>query len=132
MMAWAQALFVTEFLYGILIPFEKTSILLLYLRLFRVHRWFRYTSYGLIAYIWAWGISESIVAVVQCMPVEFQWNKSIEGTCIDQLAYFRWVSVPNVIHDVVMLIVPVPIVWNLQIGLRQKFALSTIFAIGSL
>ena len=131
MVAWAQALFITEFMYGILIPLEKTTLLLLYLRIFSIHRWFRWTTYGMIAYIWAWGISESIVAVAQCAPVEFQWNKQIEGTCIDQLAYYRWVSVPNVIHDVFMLIVVAPVVWKLKIELRKKIALCSIFLIGS-
>ncbi|KAJ8106144.1 hypothetical protein ONZ43_g7161 [Nemania bipapillata] len=130
---WAQTLFVTELLYGLVFPIEKTTILLLYLRLFRVHRWFRITTYFLIAYIWLWGISEVIVAIAQCQPIAFQWDKTIEGgKCIDQLAYYRWVSVPNVIHDVVMLIMPLPVVWILKIDLRQKLALSAVFLIGSI
>ncbi|KAI1166563.1 hypothetical protein F5B18DRAFT_648628 [Nemania serpens] len=130
--SWAQTLFVTELLYGLVFPVEKTTILLLYLRLFRVHRWFRTTTYFLIAYIWLWGISEVIVAIAQCRPVSFQWDKTIQGQCIDQLAYYRWVSVPNVIHDVVMLILPLPVVWILKVDLRQKLALSAVFLIGSI
>ncbi|KAI1147214.1 hypothetical protein F4825DRAFT_455722 [Nemania diffusa] len=130
---WAQTLFVTELLYGLVFPIEKTTILLLYLRLFRVHRWFRVTTYFLIAYIWLWGISEVIVAIAQCQPIAFQWNRKIEGGhCIDQLAYYRWVSVPNVIHDVVMLIMPLPVVWTLKIDFRQKLALTAVFLIGSI
>lgn len=132
MKPWAQSLFITEFVYGLLIPTEKTSILLLYLRLFNIHHWFRYTTYAMIAYIWAWGVSESIVAVAQCKPVAYQWNKQLDGTCIDQLAYFRWVSVPNVIHDLAMLILPVPVVWQLQIPGRQRLALLALFLFGSM
>ncbi|TRX88462.1 hypothetical protein FHL15_010652 [Xylaria flabelliformis] len=129
---WAQTLFVTELLYGLVFPIEKTTILLLYLRLFRIHRWFRITTYLLITYIWLWGISEVIVAISQCIPIAYQWDKSLNGHCIDQLAYYRWVSVPNVIHDVIMLILPLPMVWSLQIDLRQKLALSGVFLIGSI
>ncbi|KAI0973639.1 hypothetical protein F4678DRAFT_459120 [Xylaria arbuscula] len=129
---WAQTLFVTELLYGLVFPIEKTTILLLYLRLFHVHRWFRITTYILITYIWLWGISEVIVAIAQCIPVAYQWDKSLDGHCINQLAYYRWVSVPNVIHDVVMLVLPLPMVWSLQIDLRQKVALSGVFLIGSI
>lgn len=132
MKAWAQALFVTEFLYGLLIPLVKSSILLLYLRLFSIHHWFRYTTYGLLAYIWLWGISETLVSVFQCKPVAYQWNKELHGKCIDQLSYYRWVSVPNVIHDVVMLVIPAPVVWKLKIDIRQKLALSAVFFIGSM
>ncbi|KAI0478020.1 hypothetical protein F4859DRAFT_520913 [Xylaria cf. heliscus] len=70
--SWAQTLFVTELLYGLVFPIEKTTILLLYLRLFRIHRWFRVTTYLLIAYIWLWGISEVIVAISQCIPIAYQ------------------------------------------------------------
>lgn len=132
MKAWAQALFVTEFLYGLLIPLVKSSILLLYLRLFRIHHWFRYTTYCLLAYIWLWGISESLVSIFQCKPIAYQWNKSLNGKCINQLSYYRWVSVPNVIHDVVMLLVPAPVVWKLKIDIRQKLALSAVFFVGSM
>ncbi|KAI2640772.1 hypothetical protein GGS26DRAFT_599741 [Hypomontagnella submonticulosa] len=132
MISWAQTLFVTELMYGILFPLEKTSILLLYLRFFQIHRWFRFTTYVLIAYIWMWGVSEVLVAIFQCNPVAYQWDRTISGTCIDQLGYYRWVSVPNVVHDVAMLILPAPVVWKLQIGLRQKLALTGVFLIGSI
>ncbi|OTA77995.1 hypothetical protein M434DRAFT_382426 [Hypoxylon sp. CO27-5] len=130
---WAQTLFVVELLYGILFPLEKTSILLLYLRLFHVHRWFRLTTYILIVYIWLWGASEVLVAIFQCKPIQYQWDKSISGGhCINQLGDYRWVSVPNIVHDIAMLVVPAPVVWKLQIGLRQKLALSCVFLIGSI
>ena len=129
---WAQTLLVLELLYGPLIALEKTSILLLYRRIFSVHRWFRFTTDALIVYIWMWATSEFLVAIFQCQPIAYQWDKSIPGDCINQLAYFRWISVPNVIHDVVMLAMPAPMIWKLQIGLRQKLALGTVFLIGSM
>ena len=133
LVAWAKVLFILEIIYGWVIPMGKTSVLLLYLRLFGIRRWFRYTTWALVVYIWMWGVSEVVVAVVQCQPVAFQWDKSIEGGwCIDQLAYYRWVSVPNLIHDVLMLLLPVPVVWDLRIGWRQKLALSSVFLLGSL
>ncbi|KAH9896197.1 hypothetical protein F4778DRAFT_783479 [Xylariomycetidae sp. FL2044] len=132
LISWAKALFITEILYGILIPMEKTSILLLYLRLFYIHRWFRFVTFGMMAYIWIWGICEALVGTFQCTPIEYQWNRQIEGHCFDQLAYFHWHAIPNIIHDVVMLIVPAPVVWKLQITVRQKIALSSVFLIGSI
>jgi hypothetical protein len=127
-----QALFVTEFLYGIIIALEKTSILLLYIRIFGIHAWFRRLTWGLIVYIWMWGISESVVAVFQCSPVRHQWDVQTPGTCINQTNFYRWIPIPNVLHDLVMLLAPVPIVWGLQIGVRQKMAITMIFVTGSL
>ncbi|KAI5917608.1 hypothetical protein F4810DRAFT_716267 [Camillea tinctor] len=102
-------------MYAIIFPLEKTSILLLYLRLFRVHRWFRFVAYVLMAYIWMWGVSLILVAIFQCNPLAYQWHKTIDGTCIDQLNFFRWITIPNVVHNVVMLITPTPVIWKLEI-----------------
>ncbi|CAJ2509530.1 Uu.00g145560.m01.CDS01 [Anthostomella pinea] len=132
MTRWAETLLATEVIYGVVIPLEKTSILLLYLRLFHIHRWFRVTTYVLIAYIWMWASSEILVAIFQCSPVALQWDKSLKGVCIDQLQYYRWISVPNVIHDLVMLAVPMPVVWKLQVSIRQKVALIFVFLVGSI
>jgi len=132
MVSWAQTLFVTEFIYGLLMALEKSAILLLYLRLFHIHRWFRVTTYVLLVVIWMWGISESLVAIFQCKPVTLQWNKKLDGTCINQLEYYRYVRVPNVIHDLVMLVLPLPVVWKLRIAIRQKIALMSVFLFGSM
>ncbi|KAI0842997.1 hypothetical protein F5Y06DRAFT_291986 [Hypoxylon sp. FL0890] len=43
-----------------------------------------------------------------------------------------WVGVPDVIHDIVMLILPAPVVGKLQVRLRQKLALTCVFLIGSI
>ncbi|KAH9983959.1 integral membrane protein [Xylariaceae sp. FL0662B] len=132
MVKWGQILFATEIFYGMLFPLEKTSILLLYLRIFYVHRWFRWGTYALIAYIWVWGITEEFIAIFLCKPVAYQWDQyrpdeTPGASCLDQLAYYRWVSVPNVIHDVAMIIVPVPMIWRSKIATRQKLAVSCVF-----
>ena len=129
---WAQTLFVVILLHAPLMALEKTSILLLYRRIFSIQPWFRISTTILIVYIWCWAASEFLVAIFQCKPVAYQWNKELNGTCIDQLAFFRWISVPNLIHDIAMLVLPLPMIWNLQVGTRQKFALSLVFLIGSL
>ncbi|OTB02098.1 hypothetical protein M426DRAFT_62784 [Hypoxylon sp. CI-4A] len=136
LISWALSIFVTGILYSLLFPIEKTAILLLYLRLFHIHHWFRLTTYFLIAYIWVWGIVELFVYTFLCKPVSYQWNQwyqpPVQGTCFNQVSYFRWISVPNVIHDIVMLFLPAPIVWNLKIELRKKLALSCVFLVGSI
>jgi len=121
-----------EVLYGIAMPLEKTAILLLYLRLFSVHRWFQLTNYVLIITIWLWGISKLFIAIFQCKPIAFQWDKTIQGTCINQIDYYRWIRLPNLIHDVVILVLPIPVIWRLRIAIHQKIALMSIFALGSL
>ncbi|KAF3762720.1 hypothetical protein M406DRAFT_323664 [Cryphonectria parasitica EP155] len=129
---FAQTLFAMEILYSMAIAIMKTSILLLYRRIFGVERWFRHFTWGLIVYVWLWALSETIVAIVQCTPVAYQWDKTLNGVCIDQLATYRFIPLPNVLHDVVLLALPTPMIWALQkVSRAQKIALTVVFLIGS-
>lgn len=115
--ARAKTLFVTEFIHGLIMAMEKTSILLLYIRIFRVQRWFLYLGWAMIAFVWLWALSELLVATFQCSPIAYQWDTTLDGTCINQIAFYQWISIPNIIHDVALLAIPSPMIWRLQVSL---------------
>ena len=46
--------------------------------------------------------------------------------------FFNGNSIPNIITDAAILILPLPYIWKLQLPLAQKLALSSIFALGVL
>ena len=74
-----------------------------------------------------------IVLVVSfwCKPIAYSKDRTIAGgTCIDQLAYFRYNTIPNISIDVAMLILPLPLVWKLQTSTTQKLGLTAIFLTG--
>ncbi|KAI1147956.1 hypothetical protein F4825DRAFT_465275 [Nemania diffusa] len=127
-----QTLFITQLLHSLTLPFAKTSILLLILRIFHSVRWLCYASYALIAYIWVWSATELLLTIFQCKPIAFQWDHSLEGTCINQVVYFRAISALSAVHDLAMLILPLPVVWKLQLKTRRKVALSAVFLVGSI
>lgn len=130
---FAQTLFAMEIIYSLVIAIEKTSILLLYRRIFGVQRGFRTFIWGMIVFLWMWALIETVVAIAQCTPVAYQWDKSLDGACIDQLATYRYIPLPNVVHDIVLLALPTPMIWQLQkISIYQKLALTVVFLIGSL
>lgn len=130
---FAQTLFAMEILYSLAIAIGKTSILLLYYRIFGVQRGFRMFIWAMVIFLWMWALAETIISVVQCTPVAYQWDKSLDGACIDQLATYRYIPLPNVVHDVVLLALPTPMIWQLQkVSIHQKLALTLVFLIGSL
>lgn len=133
MARFAQTLFAMEIIYGLVIAIEKTSILLLYRRVFGVRRGFSAVVWGMIVFLWTWALAETVVALAQCTPVAYQWDKSLQGTCIDQLASYQYIPLPNVVHDIVLLVLPTPMIWQLQkVSVQQKVALTVVFLIGSL
>lgn len=112
----------------------KTPILLQYKRIFDFQPWFRGLSFGMIVYVWKSGaISQTITSIVQCIPICYQWNKDQHGTCIDQLATYRYIPLPDVIHNDVLSALPAPMIWQLpEISRTQKLALTVVFLLGPL
>ncbi|TRX88390.1 hypothetical protein FHL15_010703 [Xylaria flabelliformis] len=127
-----QTLFITQIFHSLVLPFAKTSILLLILRIFHRIRWLCYAAYILITYIWLWSATELLLTIFQCKPIAFQWDRSLGGTCVNQVAYFRAISALSTVHDLAMLILPLPAVWRLQLETRRKVALSGVFLVGSI
>lgn len=113
------------------VALPKISILCLYLRIF-VKRGTRIACYVLIGVITANWIAFSIADIFQCTPVAYQWDKSIaHGTCFNDTLFSRASSVPNIITDVVMLVLPIPVLWRLQTSTVRKLGLTVVFFTGS-
>lgn len=51
---------------------------------------------------------------------------------IDNEALSIWGSLPNIVTDVAMLILPMRVVWNLHLATRLKVGLAITFLVGSL
>ena len=125
--------FVTSFelLYSMALTAGKISVCLLYLRLFP-QRWFKAAVFSVIVFQVAWAITVIVIAFAQCTPMGKQWHPRIPGHCINQVAYNGYISLPNIFSDAVVIVLPMPIIWKLQLSMSQKLALTSIFLIGSI
>ncbi|KAA8568755.1 hypothetical protein EYC84_007749 [Monilinia fructicola] len=125
--------FATELIWACAMGLIKISILLLYIRIFGSMRYFRITAYNFGAFTVAWAIMVLFVCAFQCLPVAYQWDKSIEGgRCINSWLFFTVGSSFDVLVDLALLILPLPAIWNLQLSILQKLSLIAIFCLGSL
>ena len=78
-------------------------------------------------------LSSVFVVIFQCKPIALAWDKTIEGgSCIDMVAFFRYSIIPDIVTDVGMLILPLPIVWNLHASFAQRAGLTAVFLTGSM
>ncbi|KAI9790608.1 MAG: hypothetical protein M1816_004940 [Peltula sp. TS41687] len=108
----------------------KLAILCLYLRAFaKLYCWASYVvAVVIVANIFA-GI---IMCLNNCKPIAYKWDKTIPGgSCNDLMAAYRWISLPNLITDVAMLVIPLPVIWSLRIKRNQKIGLTLTFLAGS-
>lgn len=131
LVAWAKGIFACVWLWALAVALSKLAILGFYLRFFnKPYQWI--ISYLLMFVLVATFIGTGLAVTFECSPVQYQWDKDIPGggSCIDIIEFYRWMSFPNVVTDAVILVLPLPMVWNLHTTRNQKVGLVIIFATG--
>ncbi|EDN93581.1 hypothetical protein SS1G_09448 [Sclerotinia sclerotiorum 1980 UF-70] len=118
----------TVYFGGVNIP--KLAILALYKRLFPT-KGILLVIHILMAALIALTISTIITNLAACRPFSANWDSTIKATCINKEAFFIWGSIPNIITDIIILILPMRVVWNLHANRRMKIGLTITFAVGS-
>lgn len=70
--------------------------------------------------------------IFACMPIARNWDKSVPGSCIpSKPRYYAYVAF-NFVTDIMILVLPLPLINRLNITRRQKFGLIVVFCLGSL
>ena len=103
---WARILFVVELMYILAVCLSKLTILAIYTRVFtsQTTKFSLYTTYALIILVIGAWFGSTIASVFQCRSVGCQWSGAPDCECFDILAYFRYLSLPNIVTDAVMVI----------------------------
>lgn len=117
--------------YKFALGFTKLSILTLYHRVF-VEKQFRRILIGLMIYVALYTFATGIATILQCMPVERAWNKAIPGTCVPFLTQWYSFAGLNMIAELTMFFLPMPMIKKLQLPRQQKIGLFMIFLVGLL
>lgn len=124
-----------EFVYSITITTVKLSVLLFYHRMFPKSATtlkFRVGLYSLAAVSIVLGLGTFIGCVFECDLTTLYWDRTSYGLCIDMKAFLLSTAILNLFTDVSILILPISVVWKLQIKKSQKVAISGIFLLGGL
>ncbi|KAL9020813.1 MAG: hypothetical protein Q9185_001997 [Variospora sp. 1 TL-2023] len=118
-------------LYGASVALSKVAILLLYLRVFTTSaKKFVVATCVIGAVVVSIGIVTVVGSILNCTPMARNWDNNIPGRCIDELKFARYTAIPNVVTGIAMLILPLPMVWRLNIEVQQKIALTATFLHG--
>lgn len=130
---FAKTLVATQVLYYVAQTLIKISLLLLYHRLFSVNKHFRTALIVTGVLVIMWFLASFWDTIFECVPVQAEWNKGIRNArcqSIRELALGAGIS--NLILDVLSLLLPVPMVWQLHVSKRIKVSLTGIFLLGGL
>lgn len=113
-------------------PLVKLSILCFYLRIFQRTGYMYRASWFMMIYTIGWMISVIVVLGLQCRPLAGYWDTTIETVCINKTAFYLAGSSTDVAADFVILFLPLPALWSLQLALPKKISILLIFILGGL
>ncbi|KAK8878743.1 Satratoxin biosynthesis SC1 cluster protein 4 [Apiospora arundinis] len=129
-----------EGLYGLLayltfilsVSFAKVSMLVFYTRL-APQNWVCVAAYGGVLVVVVYSLAAIFVESLGCRPLRGIVDETlsdVDGGCNGSYPGYVAVSCMNIVMDVAILLLPIPIVIPLQIPTRQKILLVLTFATG--
>ena len=130
-----QVIWASQFLYDSVIPLTKFSIIVFYYKLFP-DPFFRKVLYCILFLVFSWWITALIVPAVECQPYSYLWDQYVDptaiGRCINLPAFYIGTGSASVVTDFIILMAPIPVVWNLQMPITRKLSVLGIFLLGGL
>ncbi|KAJ5205945.1 hypothetical protein N7491_003431 [Penicillium cf. griseofulvum] len=131
--AFRKFCYIATILYCPMALFVKIALLSILTRIFSPYRakvWFIYIFLGCLC---CYYIVALIVKICMCTPIPRYWlGDKVEGTCLDQTAALIADSVISVVSDLIILILPLPLTWSLQMSRNRKLRVMGILGAGGL
>ena len=128
---YRKAQFWFEIIYVIAIGLIKYSVLLFYRRLFPSKSVMKILQV-VASVVLAWQIAIIAGYTWECRPVQKAWDTTVPGTCIDLKKLWLGNAIPNILTDIVVIIIPLPLIWNLHLPRFQRLLLCGVFLTGAL
>ncbi|KAK3360440.1 hypothetical protein B0T25DRAFT_130115 [Lasiosphaeria hispida] len=128
-----QALWATIPVYNLALILCKLSITVQCYRVLRtpkMQRFFRTYFVFLVVY----GLWTFFSSIMTCWPVEAYWLAvtGMQGVCLNKGVLTFSNAGINIATDLILIVVPVPLLWRLQIPKKQKIILMGLFCVGAL
>lgn len=116
-------------LWNATVCFSKLSVLLMYAAMIpksSMLKWARALG-GLII---TWNIANIITVLLLCRPFAKNWDSELLGTCGSQPTFYFAMGFLNLIADAMIIVLPMPYLYNLQLAWRKKLAAMALLSIG--
>ncbi|KAF5694243.1 integral membrane protein [Fusarium denticulatum] len=76
-----------------------------------------------------WDDAAAVMAL--CTPLEAVWNRNLRMKCVTNRLELAYICAGiNILTDLVVAILPLPVIWRLNLRRSQKIALSAVFGLG--
>ena len=121
-------------MYGPTVFFAKLSLFILYLRIFSPSRNMRLLIYFGIVINLCYYVATAVGMMALCLPRHGEiWAVALYSHHCHHAFTMTYVQgIFNIVSDLFLLILPVPVVWRLQMPQKKKWGVCAIFATGVL
>lgn len=129
---YARVNFAGRPIYQVGISFFKIALLISYLRLLQGtdRKTYRMVVWVTIALVFLAHLGCALSLVFACKPVQRSWMPEVEGTCLQPGPSFTGYAVVTIVSDVVVAILPIPLLLKLNVRMEKKIGLIVIFLLG--
>lgn len=126
-----QVIMAASVIYVPCLAFAKLSLLFLYHRL-SPQRHFRTVVHIVMCIVTGYSFALIFVLIFSCRPIQMGWDAAItDGECVNRPAVYIATAIVNIVTDLCILVLPIPMVAKLKMPRRQKLGLMAMFIIGS-
>lgn len=78
-----------------------------------------------------WWIGTLLADTLICIPIEYNWNPTVSAHCGNKQLLAIIPPIPWIVTDLAILLIPLPMVWNLHLPRLQRVGLASLFMLGS-
>lgn len=122
----------SEILYLAVVFMTKISICFFYLRIFP-KKAFRVRVFIIIGLSAVSAVVFIVITIFQCTPIPgawLHWDGTYEAVCRDVQTQAMWAAIVSITLDVATIFLPMTELWALNMSLRKKLGVMTMFATG--
>jgi hypothetical protein len=125
-------LFAIQILYNLFFNVPKFAILLLYNRVFPPPLTINKFVRVMMAFLILQTIANTLAEFLICGSHFANFDHFVRSTCASRQAFYVWGTFPNIISDVIILVLPMTIILQMHMENRMKIGLAVTFLVGSL
>lgn len=110
--------------------FAKASILFLYMRIFSP-RPFQLCAQAMLVLVAAWTVTFFLTSLLQCIPITPLVEPFYGNKCVNTVPLWYAGSISDIVIDFMILGMPIPAVWKLNLPVKQKLGVLAMFLLGA-
>lgn len=108
----------------------KISLIILYHRIMKKQKIYVMALHAITAVVMGYSISIIFALILACHPVSRNWDPTVEGECVNRTALYIATAVTNIVTDLALITLPIPLVLRLNMPRSQKVYLFLMFVVG--